>query len=97
MNKVKVEMVKTNTTEFYNEFSKEDVDRLMNTVSERFSVNLMEIVKKISEGRFDGFFINGNNPYCHLFIGNGINSVSFEFKTLQEEIKIKFPKEELSK
>lgn len=68
------------------------VDELLKSISEKFNIDIMDLIKKIASKEADGFSLNKNHPYTHLYIGNGSKNISIEVVTLENEIKLKVPR-----
>lgn len=69
-----------------------EINELLTMINKKFDLNVMDIIKKIIKKEVDGFSLNKNNPYTHLYIGNGGENISIEIVTLENETKLKIPK-----
>jgi len=89
----KIILKKQNEAEIEKEINREETLKIIQELSMKFDVNLMNIIRKVALNKFDGFSINKNHPYTHLHIGNGLEVVYFELMGLDKEMKIKITKE----
>jgi hypothetical protein len=81
-----------NVSEFKKYITKEEALQLVQQLTLKFNIDISDIVKKVASHSADGFSLNRNCPYSHLYIGNGSENISIELKTLENETKIKVPK-----
>lgn len=88
----KLFLKKNNTSELDKEIKLEEVKEILQKLSNQFHIDIMELAKKVASQKVDGFSLNKNHPYTHLYIGNGSEEVSVELTTLEKEMKIKIPK-----
>ena len=89
---IEVSLKKQNTIGVKKEVSMTEVNEMFQRLSNQFSIDVMELAKKVATKKADGFSLNKNSPYIHLYIGNGSENVSVEVMTLENETKIKVPK-----
>ena len=83
---------KQDTSQIRKEITIEDAKQIIEDLCVKFNMNLTEVIRKIARKEADGFSLNKNNPYMHLYIGNGSENISIELMTLEKETKIKVPK-----
>jgi hypothetical protein len=74
-----------------------DAVKIISEFSNRFDVDLIGIMKKISDNKFQGFSINHNSPYAHIYIGSGLIDVVFEVMMKDSKIKLRISDDELGK
>jgi hypothetical protein len=68
------------------------VEDILHKMSIQFNIDIKELARKIALKKADGFSLNKNNPYIHLYIGNGSENISVELTTSENETKLKVPK-----
>jgi len=86
-----ISLKKEDITKINKEITVDEAKKIIDQLGAQFSINLMEIARKIASKEADGFSLNKNSPYTHLYIGNGSKNISIELITLEKEIKIKIP------
>jgi hypothetical protein len=83
---------KQNTLEVQKNVTITEAKSMLINLGTQFNIDLIDIIKKIAMKKADGFSLNKNSPYIHLYIGNGSENISIELMTSENEIKLKFPK-----
>ena len=92
MASVEFALKKEDVSKLKKDISTEEAKNIIEEMSIKFNMNIMELVQKVAKKEADGFSLNKNSPYMHLYIGNGSDKVSIELTTSGKETKIKFPK-----
>jgi hypothetical protein len=72
-----------------------EVFSILENLGKQFNVDLIDMARKIALKKADGFSLNKNNPYMHLYIGNGSENVAVDLMTSDKEMKMKIPKSSL--
>lgn len=83
---------KQDITEIQRHITIEEVKKILLELSSQLEMNITDLVKQVALKKADGFSVNKNSPYTHLYIGNGSENISVELMTLEKEIKLKIPK-----
>lgn len=92
MGSVEISLTRQDTSKMQKEITQDEAIKLIDGISLKFNIDVMELVKKVASKQADGFSLNKNSPYIHLYIGNGLDKITIELMTLENETKIKVPK-----
>jgi hypothetical protein len=92
MGSVEISLTRQDTSKMQKEITQDEAIKLIDGISLKFNIDVMDLVKKVASKQADGFSLNKNSPYTHLYIGNGSDKITIELMTLENETKIKVPK-----
>jgi hypothetical protein len=93
MTESKIYLKSHETKEIGKEINAQEIMQIVQNLSKKFDVNLLQIMKNMVANIFDGFSLNKNYPYTHLYIGNGASVLYFELRDSNTEMNIEIPKE----
>ena len=92
MENAEIFLKKQGAIEIKKEITFDEVKGMLLNLGNQFNIDVIDIVKKIAMKKADGFSLNKNSPYIHLYIGNGSENIIVELATSESETKLKFPK-----
>jgi hypothetical protein len=92
MNSAEISQTIQDTSKIRKEITQDEVIKLIDGISLKFNIDVMQLVKKVASKEADGFSLNKDNPYVHLHIGNGSENITIDLMTSEKETTIKVPK-----
>lgn len=89
---IEISFKKQNTAELKKEITLIEAKDIIQKLNLQVKMDIVPLIKKIVSNEADGFSINKDHPYSHLYIGNGSENVLINFMTLEKETKMLIPK-----
>ena len=87
-----VKVFETKEVEVKKEVEPGEIIRVLEEMGERFDIDLVEMLKKVIEGKFDALTVEKDRPYITVHIGGLIHTVEIRVRTLDKRIEMRLPK-----
>jgi len=71
---------------------KDKVNKLIEDIEKKIDFEIFSLIRKIVSKEAESFTIRKGNPDRYVFIGNGSDQISINYRSLENEMKLSIPK-----